>query len=74
MLAQWQHAVASSEALDLLHREMHTLTYRRIPIAIKMACKGGALVFIVCLPVALMPTGAIQSKYLPDGSIPRLLV
>jgi hypothetical protein len=31
--------VASSEALDLLHWAMHTVTYRRIAIAIKTASK-----------------------------------
>ncbi len=28
ILARWQHPVASSEALDLLHRVMHAVTYR----------------------------------------------
>jgi hypothetical protein len=35
ILAQWQRPVASSEALDLLHREMCAVTYRRIAMAIK---------------------------------------
>ena len=39
ILAQWQHPVASSEALDLLHWGMHTVTYRRIAMAINTANK-----------------------------------
>ncbi len=34
ILARWQHLVASSEALDLLHWAMHVVTYRRIAMAI----------------------------------------
>ncbi len=41
ILAQWQHPVASSEALDLLLWAMHTVTYRRITMAIEMATKVG---------------------------------
>jgi hypothetical protein len=37
ILAQWQHPVASSEALDLLHWAMCAVTYRRIAMAIKTA-------------------------------------
>jgi hypothetical protein len=36
-LARWRHPVASSEALDVLHRVMHPALYRRIRIAIKIA-------------------------------------
>ncbi len=37
ILAQWRHLVASNKALNLLHRAMCTVTYRRIAMAIKMA-------------------------------------
>jgi hypothetical protein len=59
ILARWRRPVASSEALDLLHWPMHVVMYRRIAMAIKMA---SFLLIVVCLPVALAATGAIQSK------------
>jgi hypothetical protein len=37
ILTRWQRSMVSSEAMDLLHRAMHTVTYRRIAMAIKMA-------------------------------------
>ena len=46
ILTQWRHPVASSEALDLLHRAMCAVTYRRIAMAIKMASFAG--VFVDC--------------------------
>jgi hypothetical protein len=46
ILAQWRHPVASSEALDLLHRAMHMVTYRGIAMAIKMASFVG--IFVNC--------------------------
>ena len=36
-LTQWRHSVASSEALDVLHRMMHPALYSRICMAIKIA-------------------------------------
>ncbi len=63
ILAQWRHPVASSEALDLLHWAICAVTYRRIAMAIKMACFLGVyLLIVVCLPVALAAAGAIRSK------------
>ena len=50
ILAQWRHPVASSEALDLLHRAMHAVTYGRIAMAIKMASFVG--VFVDCCLIA----------------------
>jgi hypothetical protein len=44
ILKQWQRAVASSEALALLHWVMHMVTYRCIAMAIETASKVG-----VCL-------------------------
>jgi len=35
-LARWQHPVASSEALDVLHREMCPASYRCIAMAIEI--------------------------------------
>jgi hypothetical protein len=37
ILAQWQHPVGSSEALDLLHQGMHAVMYRRIAFTIETA-------------------------------------
>ena len=48
---QW----ASSEALDLLHWEMHAVTYRRIAMAIKTASFVG--VFFDCCLFACCPGG-----------------
>ncbi len=48
ILAQWQHPVASREALDLLHQAICAVLYRRTAAAIKMACKVGAF-FYCCL-------------------------
>jgi hypothetical protein len=36
-LAQWQHPVASSEALDVLHWAMHPASHRRIRMVIEVA-------------------------------------
>ncbi len=45
--------MASSEALDLLHWEMHAVTYRRIAMAIEMAIFAG--VFVDCCLYACCP-------------------
>jgi hypothetical protein len=55
MLAWWRRPVASSEALDLLHRAMHAVTYRRIAMAIKTAAFLG--VFVDCCLFACCPGG-----------------
>jgi hypothetical protein len=55
ILAQWQHPVASSEALDLLHWEMRAVTYRHIAMAIKTATFLG--VFVDCCLFACCPGG-----------------
>jgi hypothetical protein len=44
VLAQWWHPVASSEALDPLHRAMHMVLYSRIAMAIKTARKVGVFI------------------------------
>jgi hypothetical protein len=55
IVAQWQHPVASCEALDLLHRAMHAVTYRRIAMAINTATFLG--VFVDCCLFACCPGG-----------------
>jgi hypothetical protein len=55
ILARWRHPVASIEALDLLHWAMHTVTYRHIAMAIKMAIF--ARVFVNCCLYACCPGG-----------------
>jgi hypothetical protein len=55
ILAQWRRPVASSEALDLLHWAICAVTYRRIAMAIKMACFLG--VFVDCCLFACCPGG-----------------
>ena len=42
ILAQWWHPVASDEALDVLHRVMHSALYCLVRMAIEMARKVGA--------------------------------
>ena len=62
VLAQWWHPVASSEALDLLHRAMREVLYCCIVMAIKMASKVGAFVIVALFAVALADAGAIWSE------------
>ncbi len=53
ILAQWRRPVASCEALDLLYRAIHAVTYQRIAMATKMASKVGLFVhhcLIACCP------------------------
>jgi len=44
VVTQWRHPVASGEALDMLHREMHSAWHRRTAMTIEMAHNGGAFV------------------------------
>jgi hypothetical protein len=53
ILARWWCPMASSEALDLLHWVMRTVTYRRITMAIKTATFLG--VFVDCCLFACCP-------------------
>ncbi len=46
ILARWRRPVASSKALDLLHRAMHAVLYRRTAAAINMATFLG--IFVDC--------------------------
>jgi hypothetical protein len=55
ILARWRRLVASNKALNLLHRAMCAVTYRRIAMAIKMARFLG--VFVDCCLFACCPGG-----------------
>jgi hypothetical protein len=46
-LARWQHPVASSEALDMLHQVMCPALHRRIPKVFQIASKLGVFFCIV---------------------------
>jgi hypothetical protein len=52
-LARWRHPVASSEALDVLHRVMCPASYHRIRVAIKIASNSPAF-FVIAN--SLLPT------------------
>jgi hypothetical protein len=57
ILAQWQHPVASTKALDRLHQAMRVVWYRRTAAAIKMASKVGTFIlspFHLLLPWRLL--------------------
>jgi hypothetical protein len=53
ILSQWWHPVASSEALDPLHRAIYMVTYRSIAMVIKMAIF--TRVFVDCCLYACCP-------------------
>jgi hypothetical protein len=55
-LARWLHPVASSEAPDVLHREMCPALYRRIRMAIEIASDLPAFFVVV---YTLLPTTMI---------------
>ncbi len=61
-LARWRRPVASSKALDLLHRAMHAVLYWCTAAAMNMATFLGVFVVVVCLHVALAAAGAKRSK------------
>ena len=44
VVARWRRPVASSVALDMLHRAMPHLLLQRLTMAIIMVCRGGAFV------------------------------
>ena len=52
--AQWRRLVASLKAINLLHQEILAVSYRRIMMAIKMACTVGVFCIVVLLIVALV--------------------
>jgi hypothetical protein len=51
-LARWWHPVASSKALDVLHRAMHSASHQRTPVVIKIASSFPASFCIVNFVVA----------------------
>jgi hypothetical protein len=55
ILTRRQHPVASSKALDLLHRAMYAVTYQCITMAIKTASFVGE--FVDCCLFACCPGG-----------------
>ncbi len=55
ILTRWQHPLASSQALDILHWVMHVVTYQCIAMAIKTASFVG--VFVDCCLRACCPGG-----------------
>jgi hypothetical protein len=52
-LARWRHPVASSEALDVLHRAMRLASYLCIAMAIEIVVDLPAFLL---LPISLLPT------------------
>jgi len=52
-LARWRHPVASSEALDVLHRAVHLASYRCIAMAIEIVVDLPAFLLS---PISLSPT------------------
>jgi len=60
-LDQWQHPVASSEALDVLHHAMHPALYRLIFMAIEIASNLPTffVMSICCCPLPLLNNGLI---------------
>jgi hypothetical protein len=50
------------KALDLLHRVMRSVSYRRIAMAIETASKVGIFCIVVLLIVALAAAGVIRSE------------
>jgi len=52
-LTQWRHPLASSEALDVLHRAMRPASYCCIAMAIKIVVDLPAF---LSLPISLSPT------------------
>jgi hypothetical protein len=44
VVARWRRPVASSVALDMLHRAMPHLLLQRLTMAIIMVCRGGSFV------------------------------
>ena len=60
--------MASVKALNFLYQAMCAVAYRRIAMAIGMASKVKVFFIIVVLYVTLAATGAIHSRYLPNGS------
>jgi hypothetical protein len=74
ILAQRRRPVASIESLDICHRAMRAVLYRRTATAIKMASKVGAFFVVVVFIETMAAAGAKQSEYSPYGGVRWLLV
>ncbi len=61
-LAQWWHPVASTKALDLLHRAMCAVSTGAPPQPLKWLSKLVYFFVFVSFAVALAAAGAIRSK------------
>jgi hypothetical protein len=57
ILAQWRRPVASSKALDLLHRAVHAVLYGCTAAAMNMATSLALGVFVDCCLFACCPGG-----------------
>jgi hypothetical protein len=70
ILTQWQRPVASREALELLHRAMRAVTYRRIAMAIKTPTFLGVFVdrclFACCPGSRWGNTYQVVTQWLPE--------
>jgi hypothetical protein len=64
-LARWQCPVASTKALDLLHRAMHTVLYRCTAAAIKMTSKVGPFLWSFHLLLPWQPLGQYGASSRP---------
>jgi hypothetical protein len=58
--AQWQHPIASSEALDVLYWVMHPALHRRSPMVIKTASYFPAF---FALSILLSPTTVANNHF-----------
>ncbi len=66
--------MASIESLDIRHRAMHAVSYRRNATAIEMASEVGAFFVVVVFIENMAAAGAKQSEYSPYGRVRWLLV
>jgi hypothetical protein len=62
ILARWQHPVASSKDLNLLHWVMHAIMYQLITMAIKTASFVGVFVDFCLFACCSGSRGAIRSE------------
>ena len=62
VLARWRRLVAFMKAMDLPHRAMCAVLYRRTDTAIVIVSKVDTYCIVVLFSVALAAVGAILSK------------
>ena len=73
ILARWRQPVASNIALDLLHRAMRAVLYRRTAMAIQMAGKVGAFFIVVVFIETSAAARAKRSEYSTNSGVQWLL-